>query len=193
MSVLLGVIFFLLIQTGIKHHPKKAFTIAAGVITGDIIFIVFAILFTEFIADFLKIHERKASLLGGIVFLIMGLTTFLQSRKNFDDKLDISWSKNARAFYLKPFIINLLNPANAAWWLGLYSIPPAIYYHLNQKIIFALGAVITVYFTEVGVAYAASGLKKYITEKILKRIDWIVAIALIFLAIKLFLNAANIW
>jgi threonine/homoserine/homoserine lactone efflux protein len=39
MSILLGVVFFLLIQAGIQYGTKKGVIIAAGVVAGDLIFL----------------------------------------------------------------------------------------------------------------------------------------------------------
>lgn len=183
MSVLLGAIFFMLIQAGVKHGHKKGFIIAAGVISGDIIFVFLTIAFTGFISGFLQKHEAKTALVGGLVIATMGVFTFLQNRKSMEVKE--SSLSNTRDFFLKPFIINFLNPANAAWWLGLYSLPPAVYYSLSQKIVFACGAILMVYFTEVGVAYTASKLKKLITPHLLKRIDAIVGVVFVIVGLRL--------
>lgn len=191
MSILLGAIFFMLIQAGIKHGHKKGFTIAAGVITGDIIYIVFAIAFTEYISSFIKEHSSKTALLGGIVLAIMGISAVLKSRKNMEEAEENSRFANARDYFLKPFFINIVNPANAAWWLGLYSLPPALDYNLHQKIAFALGAIMTVYFTEVGIAYAASKLKKFTTPRMMKRVDVLVGIVFIVTGLSLFAKAGG--
>ncbi len=183
-SVLLGVIFFMLIQVGLKHGWKHGITIAFGVITGDILFVVLAIGFTAYISAFLKTQEHTASIIGGLVLLVMGLTTIFKKR-NLTQETELSGMRKARDFYLKPFIINLLNPANAAWWLGLYSMPPAVNYNLQQKIVFAFGAVLTVFFTEVGIAATASRLKSYITPKILKNVDYAAGLVLLAFGIKL--------
>lgn len=188
MSVLLGVIFFMLIQAGIRHGYKKGFTIAAGVITGDIIFIILAIGFTGYIGRFLTEHEHQVSMLGGAVLMVMGAAAFLKKRE-LDTLEKPSRMKSARDYFLKPFAINLLNPANAAWWLGLFSIPPALNYQTDQKIIFASGAVLTVFFTEVGVAAAASGLKKYIRPKTLKVVDTTVGVVLLLVGARMLIKA----
>ena len=65
MSVMLGAIFFMLIQTGVKHGYKKAFIIASGVIVCDILFVILAISFTGLIRDFLK-AERSTNTTAGL-------------------------------------------------------------------------------------------------------------------------------
>lgn len=193
MSVLLGVVFFMLIQAGLKHHWKKGITIASGVIAGDIIYVVLAIGFTGYISMFLRDHQNSISLIGGLVLCIMGISTFLSTRKIHEDAGQMSKMRHASDFFIKPFFINLLNPANAAWWLGLYSIPPAVGYDMPAKIAFAAGAVGTVFFTEIGVAAGASRLKKYITESTLKKVDLTVGAVLVLFGLRLLLKGAGIW
>ena len=189
MSILLGAIFFMLIQAGLQHGYKKAYIIASGVITGDIIFITITISFTAFISLFLKEHKTAIFLVGGILITLMGIIALF--KKPTEIEKQSSGFGNAKDYYIKPFLVNFLNPGNAAWWLGLYSLPPASDYLLNQKIAFACGAVLTVFFTEIGVAYGASKLKKYMSTKILKRVDIFAGIFFILLGMRLFANAAG--
>ncbi len=184
MSVLLGVIFFMLIQTGLNHDYKKAYLIAAGVITGDILFIFLAIKFTENIKDFLLEYENYVGLIGGLVLIGLGLYNIFK-KKHEIKVIPQSGMKNARDFFLKAFLFNLLNPANAAWWLGLYSTSPAIGYEVTQKIIFGLGAVSTVFWTEIAVAYFAGRLKKYTGPESLKKLDVGVGIFFVLIGIRL--------
>lgn len=185
MSVQLGVIFFMLIQVSIRHHPKKGWTIAAGVVTGDLFLVLLAILFTDFITTFLHHHQKETSLVAAAVFLTMGVFALLKKPHDPNAQVNEKWTTHARDFYLKPLLINLANPANAVLWLGIYSVKPAVDYSLAHKLVFAFGAICAIYFTEVGVAYSASALKKYITTKILKIIDVTIGVVLIGLSVKL--------
>lgn len=194
MSVLLGVIFFMLIQASLKHGPRKGWVIASGVISGDIIFVILAIGFTRYIQDFLTAYESYVNLAGGLVLLGIGVSNIRKKRSNPELGDAVSGVKSARDFYFKPFIINLLNPANAMWWLGLYSVRPAVHYDLTQKILFAAGAVGAVFFTEVAIAYAASGLRKYITAERLHRVDLTVGAVLMGFGVWLLIKSgAGLW
>jgi threonine/homoserine/homoserine lactone efflux protein len=194
MSVLLGVIFFMLIQASLNHGPQKGWVIASGVISGDIIFVILAIGFTRYIQDFLTAYESYVNLAGGLVLLGIGISNIRKKRVNPALGDAVSGVKSARDFYFKPFIINLLNPANAMWWLGLYSVQPAVHYDLTQKILFAVGAIGAVFFTEVAIAYAASGLRKYITAERLHRVDLMVGAVLMGFGFWLLIKSgAGLW
>lgn len=189
MSVLLGAVFFMLINTGLKHTYKKAYYIAAGVITGDIIFVVLAIQFTQFIKEFISENQVIISISGGLVLIVLGLFNILK-RHRITNTLETKKYANLSDFYIKPLVVNLLNPANALWWLGLYAAKPAADYDTPQKILFAGAAVFTIFWTEIGVAYSAQRLKQYTNELWLKRID--VSVGLIFMGIGLFMILRNL-
>lgn len=194
MSVLLGVIFFMLIQASLNHGPQKGWVIASGVISGDILFVILAIGFTRYIQEFLTAYEPYVNLVGGLVLLVIGISNIRKKRGNPDLGAAAKEVHSTRDFYFKPFLINLLNPANAMWWLGLYSVRPAVHYDLTQKIIFASGAIGAVFFTEVAIAYAASGLRRYITAERLQRVDVTVGLVLIGFGVWLFIKAgAGFW
>jgi len=188
MSILLGVVFFMLIQAGIQHGTKKGVIIASGVISGDIIFLSLAIGFTAAISDFLQKYQHLISLLGGLLLLMMGLWMWLKKRRVGEENKEVKGLKSARDFFIKPFVINILNPANAAWWLGLYTFPPASAYGLQQKIIFGAFALLAIFSTEVGIAAGASLLKKYIKEKWLKKVDKAVAIVMFIMGLNLMIR-----
>lgn len=191
MSVLLGVIFFMLIQASLKHGPQKGWIIASGVISGDILFVILAIGFTRYIEDFLTAYESYVNLAGGLVLLGIGISNIRKKRSNPDLGETVKEVHSTRDFYFKPFIINILNPANAMWWLGLYSVRPAVHYDLTQKVIFASGAIGAVFFTEVAIAYAASGLRRYITADRLHRVDVTVGVVLMGFGIWLLVKACS--
>jgi len=188
------VIFFMLIQASLNHGPQKGWVIASGVISGDILFVILAIGFTRYIQEFLTAYEPYVNLVGGLVLLVIGISNIRKKRGNPDLGDAAKEVRSTRDFYFKPFLINLLNPANAMWWLGLYSVRPAVHYDLTQKIIFASGAIGAVFFTEVAIAYAASGLRRYITAERLQRVDVTVGLVLMGFGVWLFIKAgAGFW
>jgi threonine/homoserine/homoserine lactone efflux protein len=186
MSILLGAIFFMLIQAGLRYNYKKGILIASGVICGDAIFIFLAIYFTDNISEFIIKNESSINILGGIVFLLIGGFTLIKKRdENMDSEMDvIKTSRNARDFFIKPFVINILNPANALWWLGLFS-TVGQNYDISQKIVFSIGALASIFTTEVGISFSASKLKKYINSRTLKAIDLVAGSVLIISGLKM--------
>jgi threonine/homoserine/homoserine lactone efflux protein len=81
-------------------------------------------------------------------------------------------------------VINILNPANALWWLGLFS-TVGQNYDISQKIVFSIGALASIFTTEVGISFSASKLKKYINSRTLKAIDLVAGSVLIISGLKM--------
>jgi len=62
-----------------------------------------------------------------------------------------------------------MNPANAAWWLSLYSIAPMNQYAIESKVVFGIAAIIAIFLSEVGIAYSALFLKRWLSEANIKK------------------------
>lgn len=184
MSVLLGAVFFMLINTGLKHSYKKAYYIAAGVVTGDLLFVILSIQFTAVIKEFIKQNQLIISIAGGLVLITIGIVNILKRHKA-THTLETKKYANLSDFYLKPLVVNLLNPANVIWWLGLYAAKPAADYDTPQKMVFGIAAILTVFWTEIAVAYSAQKLKKYTNDLWIKRIDVTVGIVFILIGISM--------
>ena len=64
MSISLGAIFFLLVQAGLVGGVKKGLPLALGVISGDFLYIILALHFSEFITQQLNEYRVWISLGG---------------------------------------------------------------------------------------------------------------------------------
>lgn len=179
MSILLGAIFFLLINQSLKNGYKSAFPIAFGVITIDAVFVILAILFTSQIRFFLEGYSSYINGVGGLVLIGFGIVQFLQEHRKEKSAIEKG------NLYMSALSINLTNPANAAWWLSLYSISPMSSYALDSKIIFGAGAILGIFFTEIAVAYAAQFLKRFLSIIMIQRVNKAVGIVFIFLGLRL--------
>lgn len=187
MSISLGAIFFLLIQAGLAGGWRKGLPLAAGVIVGDLIYVTIALHFSEAITEYLVAFRSTIATVGGLVFCGLGVQHILHHQKSkkqgLDDRLLLmkDWQ-----LMLKAFAINLFNPVNIAWWLSLYSLPPAADFTYSGKWIFGIAALATVFFTELGVAWGAGKIKNYLTEARIKQIDLFLAFLFIGMGIYLF-------
>lgn len=186
MSLLLGVVFFLLIHAGLNEGYKKGYLIAAGVITGDTLFVILALFFTQKIQAFIQTNQQTIAFIGGAFLIFMGFAYVLRKPKVNDT--NTRKFNSLSDFYIKPLVINLLNPANAMWWLGLYSTAPAATFSFNGKIIFAIAAIFTIFWTEVGVAFFAQKLKPFINEKYLSKLNHVLGMIFILLGLILILK-----
>ena len=82
-------------------------------------------------------------------------------------------------------MLNLLNPANYINWLAISVMLVNVAHYEKTEIFFLRGALSGIFITEILIAYFASLLKKYITEKFLRRLDVILGIVFVVFAFML--------
>ncbi len=173
MSISLGAIFFLLIQAGLAGGVKKGMPLALGVITGDFIYVLLALHFSEFITEQLNEYKVWISMLGSVVFFGLSMWHFVYYRRS---KKDASFETRSdqmqdSKLFIKALTINLLNPVNIVWWLGLFSLPPGSGFDYHEKWVFGLAALATVFVTELGVSWGAGKIKHYLTDDRIRHLD----------------------
>lgn len=187
LSLMLGTVFFSLIRNSIQHGYQSGVFIALGVIICDIAFIVLALLSQGF-ADFLSLYKKPLSILGGCILIVMGLWIFIKSNPKVQEGKAFK-KGNFLYFIGNGFLLNVLNPVNFFSWLVISSYLSIEYnYELNEKVVFFVACLFSIFMAEFGIAFFASKLKKIITPLILKRIDQISALVFIGIGIKLILT-----
>ena len=187
MSISLGAVFFLLIQAGLTAGWRKGLPLALGVIAGDFIYVTLALHFSEAITDTLVHYRSTIAMLGALVFWILAVIHVFHHQKAKTQGLDerLLQMKDWQ-LWLKSFAINIFNPVNIAWWLSLYSLPPAADFTYSGKWIFGITTLATVLFTELGVAWGAGKIKNYLTEARIRQIDLFLAVLFFGMGIYLF-------
>ena len=187
MSISLGAVFFLLIQAGLAGGWRKGLPLALGVIAGDLIYVTLALHFSEAITETLVSYRSMIALLGGVVFWILAVIHVFHHQKAKNQGLDerLMQMKDWQ-LWLKSFAINVVNPVNIAWWLSLYSLPPAADFSYVGKWVFGATTLVTVLMTELGVAWGAGKIKSYLTEARIRQIDLFLALLFFGMGIYLF-------
>lgn len=177
MSISLGAVFFLLIQAGLAGGWRKGLPLALGVIVGDMIYVTLALHFSEAITESLVLYRSTIALCGALVFWILAVIHIFHHQKAKSKGVDerLMQMKDWQ-LWLKSFAINVLNPVNIAWWLSLYSLPPAADFTYSGKWLFGIATLATVLCTELGVAWGAGKIKNYLTEARIRQIDLFLAV-----------------
>lgn len=187
MSISLGAVFFLLIQAGLAGGWRKGLPLALGVIAGDLIYVTLSLHFSEAITETLVNYRGVIAKLGAIVFFILAIVHVFNHQKVKAQGLDerLLQMKDWQ-LWLKSFAINVLNPVNIAWWLSLYSLPPAADFSYSGKWIFGITILAMVLCTELGVAWGAGKIKGYLTESRIRQMDLFLAVLFLAMGVYLF-------
>lgn len=126
LSILLGPVFFLLLETSIRKGIRAAIALDIGVFVSDIIYVTFAYFFYHKVSGF--IHGKNAyifQIVGGLVFIGFGVVNLIKKPKHdkkSEDEIINSKSKDYAVLALKGFVLNFANPGVIIYWLGVISL-----------------------------------------------------------------------
>lgn len=179
-----GPVFFLLIQVGVNKGLKFALGIACGVVLADVVLINTTYFFIDAIHLLVLKDYFIIECLCITTLLIMGIFTIFRETKMNEEQQIVN--KTAIVFFLNGFILDVFNPSNIFVWIGVNA--KIIKYTKLQHLLFYAGAVMTIAFLMIMLGFLASKIKKYLNAKILKRVNLILGVMYIILAMVVFLN-----
>lgn len=183
MSVMLGTVFFALVQNSIDHGFRTGIFIATGVISSDILLIALSWFNAELIPEG-STTDLIVRLCGGISLLLYGLSNLLKKDKARYPKTE---KKRMAKFISMGFFLNALNPGNYIGWLAITTqIKTVAQYALSDAVFYFLAAVSAIFVMECVIAWGAASLKPYITEGFLALVNKIVGVVFIAFSIALF-------
>lgn len=121
LSVMIGPVFFLLLETSIRKGVKAALAFDIGVMLSDVIYITIALIFyTEVIKLTSGENAHIISIVGGFIMTIFGLFTIFKKPKENANQTENELNnapKDLILMGLKGFVLNFANPAVIFYWL----------------------------------------------------------------------------
>lgn len=123
LSIMIGPVFFILLETSMRRGIRAALAFDAGVLISDLLYILVAYLFFSEVAALTEgENEGIIQVIGGILFLVFGLVTFFKKVK--DQKRDdlgntVNQSKDYIMLFIKGFLLNILNPMVIFYWFSV--------------------------------------------------------------------------
>lgn len=176
MSLMLGTVFFALVQNSIDNGFKSGVIISVGVIASDMILITFGYFNAELIPEG-GTTEMIVRLAGGIFLIGYGISNIVKKKS-----IAYPETKSGRTVYflITGFLLNFLNPGNFIGWLAISThLKQVALYTPWQCLFFYTGALTAIFFTEMAISFAGSSLKRFISDKLLRTIDKVVGVIFI--------------
>ncbi|WP_020598782.1 LysE family translocator [Spirosoma panaciterrae] len=161
-----GTVFFALIQNSVDNGFRSGLKMVFGVIVGDIIFVIAALIGTSFIPKVQGFENIMA--IVGVVFLVaLGLVNILKGTPR------LAYPKtrlgNFVYYFTTGFFLNALNPVNFVAWVAIVAyIRSHLHYTDPQQYAFMIAALVGVFTTESALAYYANRLKRLFTPRVVK-------------------------
>lgn len=186
LAVMLGPVFFTLLQTSLHEGFKAGFHLAFGVLISDTVLITVCYSFASLI-KVIDDHHKAMSLIGGILLIGFGVYNFFHKikLKEVDDN-----KKTVHAhFVLKGFLLNILNPAVLFFWLGIVGLVSVKeHYTSAHEITFFVATLTTVFTTDLLKCYIALRIKRILRPEVMLWINRITGIVLIAFGINMIIN-----
>lgn len=126
LSIMIGPVFFVLLETSIKRGVKAAVAFDLGVLINDIVYIFIAYVFYNQVEELS--HGENNSLvriIGGLLFVVYGVINFF--KKVHDSAVDDVFNLNVRKrdyllLFVKGFLLNLANPLVVFYWFSVMTL-----------------------------------------------------------------------
>lgn len=131
LSILIGPVFFILLETSITKGFRAAISFDLGVFLSDVLYILIAVMFMEQIKGLDTASNKLLfGFIGGVIFIIYGLFTFFKKPVITDNSLidtndvvnmPITQTKDYIMLGVKGFLLNFANPLVIFYWLSVAS------------------------------------------------------------------------
>lgn len=188
LSIMLGPVFFILLETSIKKGVRSALFMDLGVLISDLMYISIAYVFVNQVAAF---KENKniywLLIVGGTVFVVFGYITMRtkvpRKKKGGINPNDLT-SNNYFTTMIKGFFLNAVNPGVLFYWLTIISTirgkEKLPWCSEDMTVIIYLAVILATFFTvDVFKIFGAEKLKNVLTAAWMKIINRVLGIILI--------------
>ena len=196
LSIMIGPVFFILLETSIRKGVRAAISFDLGVILSDLIYILIAYIFyseVEHLAE--GKNSEIAKVIGGSLFVIYGLVTFFKKPK--DPTIDndgniIQNQKDYWLLFLKGFLLNFANPLVIFYWFSIMTLASKKTTMSNGEeapVLLLLAIIMTTFFIfDLLKILGAKQLRPLMTKTLLKALNQLIGIVFIGFGTFLLIN-----
>jgi threonine/homoserine/homoserine lactone efflux protein len=186
LSVMIGPVFFALLQTALHEGFKAGAHLAFGVLLSDMFCITVSYFFASQI-DLTGKYKVLTGIIGGTLLMAFGVYNFLKKTKvkEVDDDQKTVHAK----FLFKGFALNSLNPAVILFWLSVISVVKVKedYTKFHEAVFFAT-VLSTVFATDLLKSFVAHRIKNLLKPIVLLWVNRSVGIVLIGFGLRMILK-----
>lgn len=182
----IGPVFFVLIETSITKGFRAAMILDAGVVLGDLVFILIAYFSTNQILEKLK-DNPKLFIFGGILMFGYGLISYINEKKRYEknqkdeDEKDIDdiGKKNYLGLFFKGFFLNFINIGVLAFWMGVIIVfGPKLNMETNRIMVFIATIIASYLVVDIVKILVAKQLKSRLNKHNIHKIKRIISVIL---------------
>ena len=196
LSIMVGPVFFLLLETSIRKGARAAISFDIGVLLSDFIYILIAYIFYSEVSDLTEGKNTEiAKIIGGALFIVYGIVTFFKKLKHppMDEEGNIiNKQKDYLLLFLKGFLLNFANPLVIFYWFSVMTLASKNTKLPNGEsapiLFFITIIMVTFFFFDILKILGAKKLRPLVTDNLLKSLNQFIGIVFVgfgvFLLIK---------
>ncbi len=179
LAVLIGPVFFALIQTSIRKGFRSGVLLSVGISLSDTLYIVICYIGFAQLFEHAQFQESLA-MAGGIIMLMFGISAILKPVSSKTDLLVEPKNPGTFRYIFRGFALNAINPFVILFWVGVMSmVTVQEKFEGIYTFLFFTGTILTVFFTDICKAYIAHRLSKHLTNTFLTWMNRAVGVALV--------------
>ncbi len=184
LAVLVGPVFFTLIQCSLEKGFKFGFLVGLGIFFSDLLCVVllYGLGATQFFEN--QQYQTLVAFLGAVLLIGLGLKyAFKPANKKAEEK-DCS-TKSYVQYFAKGFFINMLNPFLFVVWMGIIGVATTKYFSEWDRILFLAGVLLMIISSDTLKALFAFKLKALMRPDFLLVLYRLIGVGLIGFGLRL--------
>lgn len=187
-----GPALFALLQTTIHRGFISGIILAIGIFLSDLVLVSLCFLGAIQIINKPE-NTLTFAIISGSILIIFGIVTFTRKEPGPKSENDEILKKpKAITFLLKGFFLNIANPFVWVFWVGVVVAMTANYGpDIRSIVIFFGAALLTVLLSDVLKCFASYKIKRYLTPRLMHKINQVAGIGLVLFGI--FLISRSVW
>ena len=193
LSIMIGPVFFVLLETSIRKGIKSAIAFDLGVLLNDIVYILIAYVFYNQVEQLSSGDDNSVlRLIGGCLFLGYGIYNFFKKVQGIciqeDGSEPLTSVKGYFLLGLKGFLLNLANPMVVFYWFSVMTLgakDAAEGGSYSSMILFITSILITFFSVDLLKIVGAKSLRPLVTTKLLKALNRLIGIVFVAFALVL--------
>ena len=183
LSIMVGPVFFVLLETSIRKGIKDAVAFDIGVLLNDIVYIGIAYFFYNQVEQLSEGNDNSIlRLIGGSLFLAYGIYSFFKKTEKMSSDVELQAAGNFKGYAflaLKGFLLNLANPMVVFYWFSVMTLglKDTSAEQSNQDMLIFLGTILLTFFSiDFLKILGAKSLRSLVTQNFLTTLNRIIGV-----------------
>lgn len=179
LSIMIGPVFFLLLETSIRKGIRAALAFDIGVLFSDSLYVSIAFFFYSEVSELIKgENEAYLKMFGGLMLVVFGTVTYIKTPK--EEKInDLGQNHTLKDYvmlFVKGMLLNIANPMVVFYWFSVMALGAKHDTNMSfsTQMFIYIGIILSVFFCiDILKIVGAKKLRPFITNKVLKSLNHI--------------------